>query len=436
MFPADEQPFLAAIVARPADDEPRLVYADYLEETGQSRDAARAELIRVQIALHRLPPHDVRLVALVERENELLEQHRRAWVAPLARLGVRFQFRRGLPDAVAVDAARFLEDGDELFDNSAAGRGRSFVSRVRLENAARVIPALAACPLLMHVEELDLSDNDLGNGGAAAILASPFLNNVRVLELGDNHLDDAGAVAIARSATLPRLEALALPDNEIGPDGVDALAASPFLAGLRELDLSGNEINEAGVRSLVNGAAMQRLTRLRLRDNPLRDGVIVLAASELFARLTANDSQSDLHRCGIEPAGAAALAVSPAFARIEHLNWDENYLGDAGAAALARCSSLRTVKLVRNQITDAGAASLLAGNLPRLESLDLSNNRLTKRGVESLKAAARDRGFTLTALNNGTETMTALPSPPAAQTELDEVLEMKRGLAHPARPAG
>jgi uncharacterized protein (TIGR02996 family) len=434
MFPADEQPFLAAIVARPADDEPRLVYADYLDETGLPRDAARAELIRVQIALHRLPPQDARRAALAERENELLESHRAAWTAPLARLGVRFQFRRGLPDAVAADAALFLECGDELFDNTPAGRGRSFVSRVRLEDAARVVPALAACPLLNHVLELDLSNGDLGNGGAAAMLASAFVKNVRGLELGENRLDDAGAIAVAKAATLPRLESLGLPDNDIGPDGAAALAASPFLAGLRELDLAGNEINEAGVRSLAHGPAMQRLIRLRLADNPLRDGAIVLAASDVFARMAANDSQLDLHRCGIEAAGAVALAASPAFARIEHLNLDENYLGDAGAASLAKCGNLRTLKLVRNQITDAGAAALLAGNLSRLESLDLSNNRLTTRGVESLKAAARERGFTVTALNNGTETMTALPSPPAAQAELEHVVQMKRGLAHPARP--
>lgn len=434
MFPADEQPFLFAITARPTDDEPRLVYADYLDETGQPRDAARAELIRVQIALSRLSIYNARRAALAERENELLEAHRAAWIAPLARLGARFQFRRGLPDAVALDAALFLERGEELFDNTPAGRGRSFLRRVRLDDAMRVVSALAASPLLNHIEELDLENSDLGNGGVAALLASPCLKNVRVLELGENRLDDAGAVTIARASVLPRLESLALPDNDIGPEGAAALAASPFLAGLRELDLTGNEINEAGVRALIDGPAMQRLIRLRLADNPLRDGVVALAGSELFARMTLADPQLDLHRCGIETVGAAALAASPAFTRIEHLNLDENYLGDAGAASLARCANLRTLKLVRNQITDAGAAAILAASLPELESLDLSNNRLTKRGVESLKAAARERGFTATALNNGTETMVALPPTPAAQAELEQVVQMKRDLAYPARP--
>lgn len=44
----ERENFVAAIFAEPADDTPRLAYADFLEEAG---DAARAELIRVQIAM-------------------------------------------------------------------------------------------------------------------------------------------------------------------------------------------------------------------------------------------------------------------------------------------------------------------------------------------------------------------------------------------------
>src|SRR5947207_2004490 len=167
MFPADEHPFLAAIVDRPADDEPRLVYADYLDETGNALDAARADLIRVQIALDRLPEDDARRVELAEKQNELLDIHRAAWTAPLASLGAKFQFRRGVPDAVALDAATFLARGEELFDNTQVRAGRSFVRRLRLDEPARVLPALIVCPLLQQIAELDLSESDLGNGGVS-----------------------------------------------------------------------------------------------------------------------------------------------------------------------------------------------------------------------------------------------------------------------------
>lgn len=47
--------FLQAILAHPADDAPRLIYADWLEEHG---DSDRALFIRLQIALfrQRVPP--------------------------------------------------------------------------------------------------------------------------------------------------------------------------------------------------------------------------------------------------------------------------------------------------------------------------------------------------------------------------------------------
>jgi uncharacterized protein (TIGR02996 family) len=45
--------FLQAICAKPEDDTPRLVYADWLEEQG---DTDRAEFIRVQCELEKVPP--------------------------------------------------------------------------------------------------------------------------------------------------------------------------------------------------------------------------------------------------------------------------------------------------------------------------------------------------------------------------------------------
>ena len=47
----DRDALLAAIVANPDDTTARLVFADWLDETGVERDAAHAELIRVQCEL-------------------------------------------------------------------------------------------------------------------------------------------------------------------------------------------------------------------------------------------------------------------------------------------------------------------------------------------------------------------------------------------------
>src|SRR5262245_58493353 len=49
---SDEEGFLEAIQADPGDDFSRLVYADWLEERGDSR----GEFLRLHLALRSLPP--------------------------------------------------------------------------------------------------------------------------------------------------------------------------------------------------------------------------------------------------------------------------------------------------------------------------------------------------------------------------------------------
>lgn len=51
---SDRQALLAAVVADPSADLPRMVLADHLDESGRPEDAAWAEFIRVQVELARL----------------------------------------------------------------------------------------------------------------------------------------------------------------------------------------------------------------------------------------------------------------------------------------------------------------------------------------------------------------------------------------------
>jgi uncharacterized protein (TIGR02996 family) len=64
----DEPALLRAIIADPADDTVRLAYADWLDEHDE---ADRAEFIRVQIELARLPDADPRRSSLTAREEAL-----------------------------------------------------------------------------------------------------------------------------------------------------------------------------------------------------------------------------------------------------------------------------------------------------------------------------------------------------------------------------
>jgi uncharacterized protein (TIGR02996 family) len=88
---SEERALLRAICDDPDDDGVRLVYADWLEERGGPDDLARAEFIRVQVALARMADDDPARPGLLVRERLLLNEHGRQWdkdVGGLAREAV------------------------------------------------------------------------------------------------------------------------------------------------------------------------------------------------------------------------------------------------------------------------------------------------------------------------------------------------------------
>lgn len=85
----DEEGLLADICARPQDDGPRLVYADWLQERGDPR----GEFIVLQCSRSPDP----------KREAGLLAKHRDAWTQPLTPVLLKGAgFARGFPSAVTA----------------------------------------------------------------------------------------------------------------------------------------------------------------------------------------------------------------------------------------------------------------------------------------------------------------------------------------------
>jgi uncharacterized protein (TIGR02996 family) len=192
--------FLQAIVEHPADDTPRLVYADWLDDQG---DTDRAEFIRVQCELAKLAEHDPRRSMLERRSQELLDKHAREWLKPLPEWAVRAPvWRRGFVVEVWAKGEDFLRGAGEL---------------------------LRLCPL---ATTLHLSHNGIGAEGAVALAGSPHLANLITLLLLYNQIGDEGAVALASSPHLANLTTLNLDGNGIEGEGTEALRQR-FGAGVR-----------------------------------------------------------------------------------------------------------------------------------------------------------------------------------------------------------
>ncbi len=280
---ADESALLAAVAADPADDLPRLVYADWLDDHSH---AVRAEFVRLQCRIAGLA--DVpqwqreRSVHLWMRQQELLDHHRAELVGDLADLPdnpVDVVWERGFLAEVTLSVDVFLDLADRL--------------------DARVPP-----PRVTVAHVADRLDEFLGS----ALLGC--VTGVSVLAPGAAAADrlplDARVGRVA--TTLGRLHRLATLDLgfcELTDDDVPTLVPPGSFPALRELDLSWNSLSDAGVVALLNTGLPRRLVRLALTGNHLFDP----AAYELADRLgrVVPFRTLDIRNVGFTNAGQLAL---------------------------------------------------------------------------------------------------------------------------------
>src|SRR4051794_12741935 len=90
---------LRAVLDDPDEDTPRLAFADLLDEEGTSpADAARAELIRSQIAHKNLHFRDPRRKELRRRHDDIVRSHVRSWLPADVFRGYDPHFYRGFVD--------------------------------------------------------------------------------------------------------------------------------------------------------------------------------------------------------------------------------------------------------------------------------------------------------------------------------------------------
>jgi len=244
----DEQAFLNAICAHPADDTARLVYADWLAEHGQED---RGEFIRVQIEFERTPPttedDERRRKVLLNRRDALLKRHKAEWLAPFMPFVKETAFERGFVQSLDVPANAFLENAEKWFALTPLTCVR--ITVVNLWDPATHSP-------MRWVEQL---------------LSSPLLSRLESINLESLQLTAADLQPLAAHKDLSRLRELLLARNHLRSEGAALLANTPWLRHLESLDLCGNGISDSGARAIAQSAYLGGLTALRMSRNPIRD---------------------------------------------------------------------------------------------------------------------------------------------------------------------
>jgi uncharacterized protein (TIGR02996 family) len=369
MFP-EETRFLEHVCANPANDGPRLIYADWLDE----RDDPRGEFIRVQIALARMSTDDLRRPELLDREAALLARHHARWSDPLRGLAGSTEFRRGFVDSVIVEAETFLRRADDLFRLAP-------VEHVQFLDLGSHLDRLVASPFLAQLSGITISAQHIGERLARALAESPYLDGLRSLNLTRNRVGDRGAGRLVLSRRWLCLTELDLSDNRIGDNGARALAESTNVGHLESLELRHNEVTMAGLAHLCSSRTLTRLRHLGLRLNFAgfwmtsphpRAGTVQLASI-------------DLSENSLAPAGVEELTRLPGLSKLARLELEKNEIGSEGVARLANWSGaacLRELLLSGNRIGDDGARRLARSPfLHQLTDLDLGDNPIHDPGA-------------------------------------------------------
>lgn len=407
----------------PADDTPRLVLADWLEEHADASglpsaaDAlARAELLRVQVELARPTLDTARTVQLRAAEARLLTDHGLDWLGNLPRLfddarrvrgsapTTNFQpqaswnpwrFSRGL---LTVELAQGELTNAKLcawfgtplgawVEAALVGvSGLSGLAELHVPDALRPVLGL----------RLALGTTQYGEGHRAArpeqvkgpkvrrLFRGDTFGLVRDLTLHEPALADA-ALDILVQANVSGLRRLKV-SGTLGRERAELLAAVP-MGNLSGLDISGCGVGAPGFVSLVRSPHLARLVWLAAYRNAFGDeGAAALAESPLAEGLR----HVELQNCGIGDRGGVALVRSPLLARLygPGLNLSLNPLGNGTAKALAaspHAANFTELVLRDCRIGDPGAKALAASpHLARLTYLDLWSNRIGDGGAHAL----------------------------------------------------
>jgi uncharacterized protein (TIGR02996 family) len=291
--------FLERIRAEPDQDVHRLVYADFLDEHG---DSDRAEFIRLQVRLARGEAAPEETPALRRRERELLVAHELEWTAPLHGIVQRARFVRGFVERVTLLPEGFIQRGEELFRLAP-------VRHVIITDAGEQLSAIAGCPWLASVETLECRTL-AGATTIEPLFASGHLTGLTGLILRFGGIDDSDAPVLAAQPCLARLTTLDLYGCGFGWEGLAALVRSQYLTGVTTLVLNDNDNLDENAAEAFSGSdvRMTGLTTLCLGFTRIGDeGGRGLATSPHLSNLRT----LDVNNCGIGPEGAQALVESP-----------------------------------------------------------------------------------------------------------------------------
>ncbi|MFT3840134.1 MAG: TIGR02996 domain-containing protein [Myxococcaceae bacterium] len=362
---------MRAILERPGDDAPRLVYADALLERGD----AQGDLIRLQVAADAKPtPPNV--VQLNTKVNQLLRTSWKTFAGEAAPYANEHSFRRGFAEKLTMTVSAFEKHGERLFTQTPA-RALAFAKPLTDAELAR----LADAPALEHVQELCF---DYPTTGTVPRTIAPFARSRRLINLQRLELRGAGAsdsdwAKFFTGLYAPKLTELRIRSRRVSPAIYAGIAANGDLRQLRVLDVYADGTTSSGAdASFAHLAGVAGLEEVRVwHHRKLGDGLAALFGPKARCRL----KKLDVLSSGVT--GALLKAIdSPRGESLVDLDLRETLIKAKDAEAFLGSKHLKALQRLRifdydHQWKVAEVARLydLARTRPKLKTVDFGKGK-------------------------------------------------------------
>lgn len=315
--------FVNAVAARPLDNLPKGVFADWLDEQGHNDWATLIRLqtgqthVNGEVYVAGAATNPTEFFANGGTAEQYADIHRR--IQRLMPIVARasgvdqqaishggFFFRSVQPDEITEEAigrtvkecrdAGWLPELNLYNKQLTADTLREMQKFESLNNLTSLnlegnrfgefglnwAVALSKCDKLSNLVHLDLGDNDLQGSGALALGWCNNLSHLKSLDLRNNNLRTVGIAALSELngqevtdadgskhhvLDLKNLTSLNLSFNSLGAAGIVQLRECKNLCNLTHLDISRNTLGFEGMEALVQCDNLQNLVSLNIRTN-------------------------------------------------------------------------------------------------------------------------------------------------------------------------
>jgi uncharacterized protein (TIGR02996 family) len=258
---SDRDALLSAILAQPAEDVPRLIYADWLQENGQPE---RAEFIRAQVWAAQAEPFSPQARAHADAAKKLERAHSAGWAQHIRQRVTQWQFVRGFIEHVGVNAERFPPNAGPLFAAEPVRSLQVFWRARLVDDEPGPFAAFFNAPQLERVVRLSLSNLGLAAPDFDALAACPHLGNLTHLSLRNNPVNPGWLTTLLVGPALPALTGLDLGSvTNLGPALADALPRVEHRRFTR-LDLGHIAFTWQQIKPVLESRCVQGVEELRL----------------------------------------------------------------------------------------------------------------------------------------------------------------------------